>query len=106
MTYGSDNLAYADVRREDRDDVHYHVRAFGPDAKPLTLLVVNVSPHGVMARCDKDYAAGQRIRLMLPSAGAMAAEVRWALGCRIGCKFDIAIDLATYYEMLATVVKR
>ena len=33
------------------------------------------------------------------------AEVRWALGGRIGCQFDQAIDLASYYELLSVLVK-
>ncbi len=97
--------AYAEIRREDRDEVHYRARAFGPDARQLTLLVVNVSPHGLMARCDNDFAIGQRLRVNLPAIGTVAAEVRWSLGGRIGCQFDAALDLATYYEMLAILIR-
>jgi hypothetical protein len=100
------NAVPAEVRREDRDEVHYRARAFGPDAKALTLLVVNISPHGVMARCDECYAVGERIRLTLPVVGVLIAEVRWSLGGRIGCQFDRPIDLASYYELLALLLKK
>lgn len=102
---GSNNLAYADVRREDRDEVHYRARAFGPDARQLQFLIVNISPHGLMARCDGDFQVGQRIRVVLPEVGAMVAEIRWALGGRIGCQFEQAIDLASYYALLTALVK-
>jgi hypothetical protein len=97
--------AYAEIRREDRDDVHYRARAFGPDARQLALLIVNVSPHGLMARCDTEFEIGQRLRVNLPVVGTLVAEVRWSLGGRIGCQFDRAVDLASYYEMVAILLK-
>ncbi len=105
MRFGRGNLAYAEIRREERDEVHYRARAFGPDAKPVTLLIVNISPHGLMARCEAHFEIGDRFRVILPHAGTLAAEIRWSLGGRIGCQFDRAIDLADYYELLATMVK-
>ena len=103
MSFG--NLAYADVRREDRDEVHYRVKAIGPDARPLNLLIVNISPHGMMARCETCFEVGDHIRMTLPAVGMVAGEVRWSLGGRIGCQFDAAIDLAGYYELAAVMVK-
>ena len=99
------NLAFADQRRVDREEVHYRARAFGPDAAALNLVIVNISPHGMMARCEASLTEGQRIRVTLPVVGVASAEVRWALGGRIGCQFDTAIDLASYYELLAVLLK-
>lgn len=99
------NLAYAEGRREDREDVHYRVRAFGPDAKQHTLLVVNISPHGLMARCDAAFETGARLRLQLPVAGVQVVEIRWSLGGRLGAQFEHAIDLASYYELIATMLR-
>ncbi len=100
------NLAYSDIRREERDEVHFRARAFGPDAQPLTLLIVNISPHGLMARCETDYAIGSRIRVNLPLVGVVVAEIRWSLGGRVGVQFEQAIDRASYYDLLATVLKK
>lgn len=97
--------AFSEIRREERDNVHYRARAFGPDARQLTLLIVNISPHGLMARCDTQFEIGQRIRVTLPAVGVVVAEVRWSLGGRLGCQFDPAMDLASYYDMLAVVLK-
>lgn len=105
MGFALGNLAVADDRREMRDEVHYRARAFGPDARQLNFLVVNVSPHGLMARCDAPLKTGDRLRVILPGTGSLGAEVRWSLGGRVGCRFERAIDLATYYELLATLLK-
>lgn len=105
MSFSIGNLALADNRQEPRDDVHYRARAFGPDARQLSFLIVNISAHGLMARCDTPFETGQRIRVVLPVAGAVVAEVRWWLGGRLGCQFDPAIDLAAYYELIAILLK-
>ena len=105
MGFSIGNLALADNRQEMRDDVHYRARAFGPNAHQLTFLVVNISPHGLMARCDTPFETGDRLRIVLPVAGPVVAEVRWWLGGRLGCQFDPAIDLATYYELIAVLLK-
>ena len=105
MSFGYGNLARTDDRREGRDDVYYRARAFGPDAKQLTLLIVNISPHGLMARCETCFEVGDRIRVVLPQTGSVVAEVRWSLGGRLGAQFEQAIDLASYYELLTTMVK-
>ena len=99
------NLAFAEVRREGRDDVHYRARAFGPDAKQHTFLIVNISPHGLMARCDHCFEVGDRIRIQLPVTGVVIAEIRWSLGGRLGAQFETAIDLASYYDLIATLMR-
>ena len=110
MTYPSAATAArapADDRRlSDRDEVHYRARAFGPDAQPVTLLIVNISPHGLMARCEASFNEGDRLRVMLPVVGVAPAEVRWSLGGRMGVNFDTAVDLASYYELLAQMLKK
>lgn len=59
-----------------------------------------------MARCEAPFAHGDRLRIMLPVVGVVVAEIRWALGGRIGVHFETGIDLASYYELLAIVMKR
>lgn len=99
-------LAAQERREADRDEVHFRARAYGPDGQPLELLIVNMSPHGLMARCEAELSESQRLRLGLPGAGVLTAEIRWALGGRIGCHFATAIDRATYYETLAAMLRR
>ncbi|HTG38585.1 MAG TPA: PilZ domain-containing protein [Sphingomonas sp.] len=106
MTYPGARRAYADQRAEDRDEVHFRARAFGPDARALSPVIVNLSPHGLMARCEGAFAAGDRLRVTLPVVGVVVAEIRWALGGRIGCQFEQGIDRASYYELLSSVMRR
>lgn len=101
----STNLAYAEIRREDRDEVHVRARGVGQAGEPLRLLVVNISSHGLMARCEQPVAQGDRVTITLPIVGRKTGEVRWALGGRIGVQFEQAIGRATYYEILAHLLK-
>jgi hypothetical protein len=94
-----------DDRAITRDEVHYRARATGPDMRPVTLLIVNMSALGLMARCDVEFAVGDRLRVSLPVVGTVIAEVRWWLGGRMGCELERTIDLADYYELLAALLK-
>ena len=87
-----------------RQLVCYAITGYGPDAQPITLPLADISPHGFMA----DVApcpVGARMRLMLPVAGVVAAQVRWNDGTRMGCKFDTAIDPVSYYQLLAEMLR-
>lgn len=98
-------LAYREQRGAPRDEVYYRTRATRADGASIALLIVNLSAMGLMARCDTDLAAGERLRVTLPGVGTLTAEVRWALGGRIGCELDRMIPLADYYELLAVLLK-
>lgn len=99
------NLRPVDERSEPRDEVHYRTRAFGPDNRPLNLLVVNMSARGMMARCDAEYGVGERVRVHLPVIGLIHAEIRWCLGGRMGFQLDRMIGLGDYYALLAAMVR-
>ncbi|WP_448658098.1 PilZ domain-containing protein [Sphingomonas sp. CJ99] len=99
------SLAYVDNRAVDRDEVHFRARATGPGGRPLTLLIVNLSPHGLMARTDAVIEPGTALRVHLPVVGQAMVDVRWSLGGRIGGQFDTPIDRATYYQLLAQVMR-
>jgi hypothetical protein len=94
-----------DDRAMPRDEVHYRARAIGPDSKPISLLIVNMSALGMMARVDTDCPVGGRLKVTLPVVGAISAEIRWSLGGRIGCELDRPIDQATYYGLLAALIR-
>ncbi|MES2754403.1 MAG: PilZ domain-containing protein [Pseudomonadota bacterium] len=93
------NLAFASDRREHRDEVHHRTKATGPGGAALTLLIVNISPRGLMARCDTAIAVGTQLSLTLGHA-PVVAEVRWALAGRIGCEFVAPIAANAYYALL------
>lgn len=105
MGVGTGSPVHADPRRAEREEVGYRTSAVALDGGHHTLLVVNISPQGLMARCEDPLAAGNRIRVRLPEVGAIEARVRWSLGGRLGCEFPEPIDLASYYDLLATLVR-
>ena len=91
-------------RAEPRDEVHHRARATDIAAGcPLPMLIVNMSPHGMMARCEVPLSIGDRLRIVLPAAGTRIAEVRWALGGRIGCQFDRPVALGEYVSALSAM---
>lgn len=91
--------ALKDEREEPRQNVLHRTRVSVAGATtPVT--IANISPRGLMMRTADAFAVGDRITVELPRVGVRAAEVRWALGGRIGCRLDRMIGLADYHHML------
>ena len=90
-----------DERVEPRDAVHHRTRAVHPDGRQLPIVIVNTSQSGLMARCDAPCEEGDRLRIDLPLIGQAVAEVRWALGGRLGCRLERVLGLAEYYTLLS-----
>lgn len=93
--------AWQDDRIAPRDETWRRVRVSDTRGTRLPVLVVNLSPHGLMARVDETIAAGDHLVFHLPFVGPKRAEVRWSLGGRIGCKFAEAIADETYPHVLS-----
>ena len=106
MSVTGAKLASADDRLLRRDEVEYRARAVGPDVASLAFLIVNVSPQGLMARCGASLEPGDLVRVQLPLLGEVGAEVRWALGGRIGCQFLQPIAADDYSGLLAALRSR
>lgn len=96
----STNLATANDRREEREDVHHRTVAMVAGGRTLSLLVVNISPSGLMARCEQPIESGSTLTLRLPGLASFLAEVRWTLGGRIGCEFAATIPINDYFAIL------
>lgn len=96
---------FIEKRESPRDEVDYRARAYGGDAQPVGLHVVNMSAQGLMARVAGDRPVGERLKVNLPVVGVVTAEVRWSLGGRIGCELDRPIGMAEYYELLAVLLR-
>ncbi len=94
--------AYED-RVEPRDETLHRIRMETMPGSSHTVLIVNLSPNGFMARCDHDLAVGERVSVVLPVVGHFGAEVRWALGGRIGCRLSSEIPAALYQFVLAAM---
>ena len=83
-----------------RDETWRRVRVADANGARLPALVVNLSPHGLMARVDEVVAVGEVLTFDLPHVGPQRAEVRWSLGGRVGCKFQHAIPADDYTRVL------
>jgi len=87
-------------RREPRQAVLHRTRAVQANATEWSVVIVNVSPRGLMARSDAPHEPGDLLAIHLPVIGALEAEIRWALGGRIGCRLLHPIDPEDYELML------
>lgn len=94
------NFALADKRRDEREQVHHRTVVATAAGDSLALLVVNISPNGLMARCDQPVEPGTPVTFRFPGLPALQAEVRWTLGGRIGCEFAATIPIDSYFAIL------
>ena len=98
-------MAVRDSRGEPRDEVMHRTRATDSDGQSIKLVLVNMSANGLMARCEGDPKAGERLRVHLPILGEVDAVVRWSLGGRIGCELERTFPLGDYYGMLTVMTR-
>jgi hypothetical protein len=88
------------ARSSERDKVLHRTRATTAGGSVMPMMLVDVSPGGFMARSEAAAACGDRLWLDVPVLGRLRAEVRWALGGRIGCRFEHPIPALHYGELL------
>lgn len=106
MVAGMSHAAQLPDRRDaPRDDIYYRTRAVIGGLGTVGLQIVNISAAGFMARTEAPFSSGDVLNVRLPVIGTVSAEVRWALGGRIGCQFKSMVELAPYLEMLGELVK-
>lgn len=96
------SLAYstAESRRAPRETVDCQTLIRGTRCPPTDALIVNISPHGCMLRCDRVVPIGAKLTVDLPSIGTLRAAVIWSLGSRLGLEFETCISLDHYLAML------
>ena len=92
---GLERHDFVDKRAHKRIPVFHRTRATGADGQPLSLVIVDLSSNGLMARCDHRLRTGERLEVYLPGVGTRSAAICWSLGGRIGCEFDSPINLET-----------
>ncbi|WP_342658850.1 PilZ domain-containing protein [Sphingomonas sp. NY01] len=90
-------------RGEPRHEVFYRTSAVAADGSRIAIVIVNVSGGGLMARCIDTLNVGDRIDVQLPVLGSATAEIRWALGGRIGCQFDRPVPTHSYFPFLSAL---
>ncbi len=96
-------LNQSEDRAEPRDEVHHRSRATLADRRTVPVLIVNLSPHGLMIRSDAPVSVGEWLRIQVPILGEVQVAVRWALGGRIGCQLERAIPANRYHAVLGAM---
>ena len=99
------NRILPERRQSEREEVFYRTRATPAGMSSVPVQVVNISANGFMARAEIDLPIGHPLSIRLPVVGEIRAEVRWALGGRIGCQFARMIDFAPYLELLGALAR-
>lgn len=90
-------------RQSEREEVFYRTRVMANGFGSLPVQVVNISANGFMARSETELPIGHPLTIRLPVVGEVKAEVRWALGGRIGCQFVRMIAFPSYLELLGVL---
>ena len=98
---GLERQDFTNKRAHKRIPVFHRTRAAGADGHPLSLVIVDLSASGLMARCDHALHKGERLEVHLPGVGVRAAVVCWSLGGRIGCEFDAPINIESCLAIAA-----
>jgi hypothetical protein len=87
-------------RRSARESVVVPSQIWSATIVPMPALIVNISPHGCMVRCNQVVPTGEHLTIDIPSVGALRGIVIWSLGERIGIEFAVPIGLDAYLNML------
>jgi len=82
-------------RRNARRNLPLLVQGRTDAGTPLAIQIYNISETGLLVECDADLAANDRIRIDLPHAGTVGAQIVWTSGLLVGCQFDAPISSAT-----------
>lgn len=68
-------------------------------ARAITL--INLSSHGFMGECPAGVPLRSRVNLDLPGMSPLGGCVRWAVGRRVGGRFDTPLDEAQLAAAMA-----
>ena len=87
-------------REVERADVVIETQiTFAQRPRPITL--VNLSSQGFMGECPAGVPLKSRISLDIPGVGSLEGCVRWAVGRRVGGRFDTPLDDDQLAEAIA-----
>lgn len=95
----------ADQRSAEREEVFFRTRCSTAAQRNVPVQIVNISATGFMARTEGDFAIGDIVTVKMPVVSETRATIRWALGGRVGAQFERMIDLTSYLNMLAEMVR-
>ena len=68
-------------------------------SRPITL--INLSSHGFMGECPQGVPLKSRVSLDLAGLGPLNGCIRWAVGRKVGGRFDTPLDDAQLSDAMA-----
>lgn len=68
--------------------------------------IINLSPLGLMCRCEGELLMGERVTIWLPLLKDHPAEIRWSEDGRIGMEFFEPIKPRIYDALMALIPPR
>lgn len=68
--------------------------------RPRPITLINLSSHGFMGECPAGVPLRSRVTLHVPGLAPLEGCVRWAVGRRVGGRFDTPLDEAILAEAL------
>ena len=94
-----------DLRRAQRDlvDMVSHMMAHGFDH---SIRIINISPLGLMGRCEGTFATGDHVTVSLPVLQDYPADIRWNEDGRVGMEFLTPIEPVNYARLIAIMPRR
>lgn len=93
-------LSVTDMRRAARHPVDHPVIGEHRQMGDVELQIVNISPHGFMAKCQHGLGRGERISLRLPVIGRIEAHMIWGVDERSGFQFERIIRLDDFLALI------
>jgi hypothetical protein len=93
-------LSVTDMRRAARHPVDYPVIGEHRQRGDVHLHIVNLSPHGFMAKGNHGLDRGDRITIRIPVVGRIESHMIWAVDERSGFQFERIIRLEDFLELI------
>jgi PilZ domain len=83
-----------DTRAAERRTLHLGVEALAPAGKSIAATVMDMSKTGLLLQTKCTLPLGSALEVNLPEAGTTEAEVVWASGDFLGCRFISPVSQA------------
>ena len=93
----------AEKRRSPRTEIFLKTTLSVGRKSPMTAQIVNISPHGFMARVQSEVLRNESVSVRLPVVGQVQAGIAWVLGNRIGCNFETPFEEPAYADLIAAI---
>jgi transcriptional regulator with XRE-family HTH domain len=85
----------ADRRDGPRRELHLRLESLSGKQARANVVVLDISQTGLLLQTSMNLAAGETLQINLPHSGFRAAQVVWAGGEFVGCRFEEPINTAT-----------